>query len=1041
MPDDESNSPTSQTQLSLGDVDVSDRATDTTSDEESTTSTVSADSDAPTAATDGGQDVASETGSNESNDTSDDSGGRPLAEARAIAGAKGGNAEPDVITSGGGDQADQPQSLPNTGPDLSGIDLDNLEKDWMKYIPFEKPYKQQVDAIDRVSDVFSDNGYIALEGACGTGKTLIALASAIHAIRNPDSIDAPDEFQRVLAVTPVKQQLKQFIDEVKTINGSLERGERLDGLVLRGKGDMIPYAREEVGKFEDQRAHHAADDLRGVTAKLVQRDSPVPLKWPAHIDPPEDSLAGSLERPSTVVETDLDEDERVCEVDDPGADIDDDDDEDPPWWDPWRALAVSELSKHLADEQLVTAGVTTPYGTEIPHAGDVVDKEQANDGNKPGSYPLEATGKYDPFYARFLANNQNPSIHFAMGDNRVLDAASLVGAAASSGVCPHSTMSVLISMADVIIGNYNHLFDPDTRQLTGGKAEILDEKTIAVVDEAHMIEERVRDMLSHSLSTYTLKQAMNDLEHAYGFARGGKGDQDDITSAREALREYDVTDDDLKEAHDFLEWVKGRVEAYATEHLDKEHDNGWREAHRYDNLKPWDQEVELHDAEEKGPDRLLCDSLGVDSFDEQILDTGLDHSIDEVPDGKLAQVLAKDEWLADHIGHSEFDPSIWHRLDSIARAAGEVHEKAPSSDREIVAVETAEILTRWVTAPAQKYFKEIDLEHSPKQQAPNEMPAWVDTYTPSLYLYNCLPKTLLANVFDELGAGILMSATLEPFDVFTEAVGLNLVKDGLGSDDPGRRVETVQYGLRFPRDNRGSWIVDANRFTYRNRNGTDLDRSRMTDTRETYADVLLDIASSPGNVLICMPSYKEARWAAEFLEGKVGKTVHQDKSSDNAYTDRMLEDFFDTDEPAVLVTSTRGTVTEGVDYDGDKLHTCAVVGISMVNVKSPRTQAVKAAYDEFLEVPGHDDLDGFDMSISVPAVRKSRQAFGRVIRGPDEVGARFLVDERYLDGKYNNVHDYLGAQEQAEFSRINPNRVGSVLNEFWDGESFPWSDA
>jgi len=51
-------------------------------------------------------------------------------------------------------------------------------------------------------------------------------------------------------------------------------------------------------------------------------------------------------------------------------------------------------------------------------------------------------------------------------------------------------MNVMLEEADVVVGNYNHLFDPRTRPLL---SSILDDQTFVIVDEAHRLEERVRD--------------------------------------------------------------------------------------------------------------------------------------------------------------------------------------------------------------------------------------------------------------------------------------------------------------------------------------------------------------------------------------------------------------------------------------------------------------------------------------------------------------------------------------------------------------------
>jgi len=256
--------------------------------------------------------------------------------------------------------------------------------------------------------------------------------------------------------------------------------------------------------------------------------------------------------------------------------------------------------------------------------------------------------------------------------------------------------------------------------------------------------------------------------------------------------------------------------------------------------------------------------------------------------------------------------------------------------------------------------------------------------------------------------------------VFTEVAGL----EALRADRP---VVERTYDLSFPASNRASWLVDATPFTARNRGdpGENEDHDTWNRTRDEYAHVLRTLARSPGNVLVAMPNYREAAWAAGYLAEAVEKPVLVDESSTSEATERLKQRFF-AGEGKVLVTSARGTLTEGVDYDGDKLACCAVVGVPLVNIGSPRVRAVRRAYADAF---GEDDA--FAYALTVPAVRRARQAIGRVIRSPEEVGVRALVGRRYTPGARHSVFPYLAAAEQAEFVRLTPEFLADQLDAFW----------
>ena len=342
-------------------------------------------------------------------------------------------------------------------------------------------------------------------------------------------------------------------------------------------------------------------------------------------------------------------------------------------------------------------------------------------------------------------------------------------------------------------------------------------------------------------------------------------------------------------------------------------------------------------------------------------------------------------------------------------------------DRSPVCTAVGAVMERWWSRDHARNLRELELEPSPSRQD-----GWEGAYTAGLVLFECMPGESLRGIFADLGGGVLMSATLEPLDVFTEVSGLA----ALGTD---RTVRERTYGLSFPEANRASWLVDADPFTAHNRGdpAENTDPEDWNRTRDQYAHALRTLARSPGNVMLAMPSYREARWAGSYLEEAVEKPVLVDASSSFAETERLKSAFFDSDG-AVLVTSTRGTLTEGVDYDGDKLHTCAAVGVPLVNIGAPRVQAVRRAYGDAF---GEDNA--FEYALTVPAVRRARQTIGRVIRGANEVGVRALVGGRYAEGARHSVHSYLSPAEREEFVRMTPEFLPDQLDRFWDRHGRP----
>jgi DNA excision repair protein ERCC-2 len=898
----------------------------------------------------------------------------------------------------------EPELVLSEGSDSSGgsdaIDLSELDEAWTPYFRYEAAYSDQVDAIDTFLDLLADNGYYVHEGACGTGKTLMAVTAGIHAIRDrsylsqnrSDEGEFP-EYSRVVVTTPLKQQLKQFIEEMRGINQSLDTGvDPVSTVVMRGRTDMLPYAYTDAAPFDRHPVTAKIDDLREMTAELIRFDSNIPLNWPDGMTPPDFSRHDyDWSDPSETAEQHR---ERYR-------------------FDPERAKAVQQIVADLerggaeTADNLIVDGVETPFPDYVPHTNDVVDTAVL-ERRGTGQLPLDLQGKFDPFYAGFFAGGPSVPFSFDDAEDHVFDRHELIEKAASRGICPHETMAHLASDAEVVLGNYSHLYDPQTRLLTEEKAGILDRETIIVVDEAHQIESRVRDMLSDDMDIYTLDRAIADVEIARHYANGDfeKTPSSGLSTekrhkakkvAKEALNTipgYSVSVKDLSEVERFLRYVKEKILGYGAERIGKEFDD-----------VTWEQAVDY--------------GWNLDDIEHPLTDP-------EDPDDP-------DTLMTETVRESDYDAGTYRKVYPVMLGLKFVYEGLEEEgihDRTPQGVGVGEFFKRWAVEGLVEYHRHVVLEHSPKESVPGEYPDWVSQWTPKLQLFNCIPRRELQGVFSELGGGVLMSATIKPEDVFIEAVGIDEVSYPSEDDEeekPGERPsEFEQYPLRFPEENRLSLIGDLPKYTNKNRGSPTQDPLEMTEVRQNYARVIKQVASSPGNVLVAMPNYNEAEWAYGLVKAdQSSKRLHLDQSSSSQETDRTLEEFF-ADGDSVIFTSTRGTITEGVDYDGGKLHCVVAVGIPLLPTYQPTIRAIKAAYDDRMEG------SGFDTALTVPAVRKVRQAFGRVIRGSEETGVRILLDERYGSSGFYGVNDYLSEQEQREFAMTNPDDVGRALSTFWD---------
>ncbi|MFB6152240.1 MAG: ATP-dependent DNA helicase [Haloarculaceae archaeon] len=293
-------------------------------------------------------------------------------------------------------------------------------------------------------------------------------------------------------------------------------------------------------------------------------------------------------------------------------------------------------------------------------------------------------------------------------------------------------------------------------------------------------------------------------------------------------------------------------------------------------------------------------------------------------------------------------------------------------------------------------------------------------------LYTCIPSSVTAGLFEDLHASVLMSATLRPFDV---------TEDVLGLDGP----ETLAYGPQFPEERRRTYAVDTPALFASRRDDPEVQR--------TVAEALADaVAFTPGNVLAFFPSYAEAERYHDRLD--VDGSTYLDEPGTPA---RELREAFTDDDGAVLFTSLWGTLGEGVSFDGDDARTVVVVGVPYPHLDD-RMEAVQEAYEAAFG--GEDGPDaaagarrggesaGWRYAVEIPTVRKTRQALGRVVRSPEDFGARVLLDERYTERAEVEMADYAvrGAfppEERREMLDVEPGKLKfGLLNFFQDVDAY-----
>ena len=101
---------------------------------------------------------------------------------------------------------------------------------------------------------------------------------------------------------------------------------------------------------------------------------------------------------------------------------------------------------------------------------------------------------------------------------------------------------------------------------------------------------------------------------------------------------------------------------------------------------------------------------------------------------------------------------------------------------------------------------------------------------------------------------------------------------------------------------------------------------------------------------------------------------------------------FRCNEGGILFAVTGGRISEGLDFPGRELELAIIVGIPYSRPSAKQDALIRYCQTRYGK--------GWDTAVKVPAVRKIRQAIGRLIRSEKDRGIAVILDRRVgtLDG-------------------------------------------
>lgn len=233
----------------------------------------------------------------------------------------------------------------------------------------------------------------------------------------------------------------------------------------------------------------------------------------------------------------------------------------------------------------------------------------------------------------------------------------------------------------------------------------------------------------------------------------------------------------------------------------------------------------------------------------------------------------------------------------------------------------------------------------------------------------CIDPLNVTDFLSSVKGAIHMSGTLQPLDQYVRTIGL-----------PKGTVTKI-YPSPFPPENRSVIYLKNVTTKYDDMKNDPSIFSRMEKNIAKLCNAV------EKNTLVFFPSYSMMSKMRPFLERDVKKNAYWEESKQQKKTMVSL-DRFRKDGNGVFFTVMGGSIAEGIDFPGDELCFAIIVGIPY----PPPTLESKAMSAKFDEKYGYGT--GWKYTSEVPALRKMKQAIGRLIRTETDRGMAVIFDYR-----------------------------------------------
>lgn len=599
----------------------------------------------------------------------------------------------------------------------------------------------------------------------------------------------------------------------------------------------------------------------------------------------------------------------------------------------------------------------------------------------------ECNPEYCP-YARGHYDRVNDAVFDLLVSEESFDRERVVAYAGKHRVCPFEMCLDASLFADVIICDYNYLFDPHI-YLKRFFGENSGGNYLFLIDEAHNLLERGREMYSASLWKEQLLALLRELKKTFVSEKGKKrkkGGNADVSGVISLDMDKNMTEMSQNREAAGEDLASG--------------DSSWLTVC-----------VTRADALEKGAESLISQDQETAAIEET--DGGERRSA-------RRSVLVRQgyaEKLVYHLEQCNKEMLAMKRECEVCRLVESIEPFVQKlmrlqsvledylSEQESEQLPVRELLLDFYFDVGH-FFDIYDLldENYVKytQLADN------GSFLLKLLCVN--PRENLKNCMAKGRSTILFSATLLPIQYYKELLG-------------GDAEDYEVYAQSVFQPSRRALLIAEDVTSKYTR--------RSEDEYGKIARYIEEIVKNRhGNYMVFCPSYAFLRMVYERYVDNYGEPGRECIFQDESMREKEREDFLarfraerggQGDEGILIGFCVLGGIfSEGIDLKNDSLIGAMIVGTGLPQI-SQEKEILKGYFDDKGE-------DGFGYAYRYPGMNKVLQAAGRVIRTVEDVGIVALLDERFLQPSYRRLFP----REWEEYETVTVNTVAKRVERFWN---------